>query len=68
MVPMATTKSLEQIVLTRRRLCIHCGKLMRRGDVAIKYTVTRTGGIAYHHTAYWCDGCEKRIRRNPHEH
>ncbi len=57
---MPTTKSLEQIVLTRKRQCSRCKKTMQRGDVAIKYTVDTTGLVQYHATKYWCADCESR--------
>lgn len=52
------TKTLEQIILTRKRVCCRCGKTMQRGDVCIKYTVDRTGTITFHQTKYWCEDCE----------
>ena len=57
---MATTKRLEQIILTRKRVCCKCGKTMQRGDAAIKYTVDMTGPVKYHHATYWCDDCETK--------
>lgn len=57
---MATTKRLERIILTRKRVCSKCGKTMARGDAAIKYTVDMNGPVKYHNIAYWCDDCEKK--------
>ena len=58
---MATIKRLEQIILTRKRVCSKCGKTMVRGDAAIKYIVDMTGTVNYHHATYWCDDCEKEM-------
>ena len=46
------TKSLEQIILTRRRRCCKCGKTMHRGEPCIKYTVDQKGTISFHSVKY----------------
>mgnify|MGYP000939944443 CR=1 FL=1 len=57
------TKSLEQIILTRRRRCCKCGKMMHRGEPCIKYTVDQKGTISFHSVKYWCEDCENRVGR-----
>lgn len=58
------TKRLEQIILTRKRRCHYCGKIMQRGDPCVKYTVDQRGTISYHNTTYWCEECESRQEAN----
>lgn len=55
-----TTKTLEGIVLTRKRRCCKCGKTMQPGEVAMKYTCKPIVEINLTKTRYWCEKCEKQ--------
>lgn len=53
------TKSIEQIITSRKTKCCKCGEILPRGVPAIRYKFESTGTVEMKRTKIWCMKCEK---------